>query len=128
MTKQEELEHINSLLQSNLSNDNCITEKCHAENAGFSNAAFGSDNYAESGLPSEYFALSRSTQPSLVLVRSDFFSFCEKMGTPSASPMASSVAKSLNRECHCNCGNNCCTCNASMVKPKTYHCTVAGCN
>lgn len=128
MTKQEELEHINSLLQSNLSNDNCITEKCHAENEGFLSAAFGSDNYAESGLPSEYFALSRSTQPSLVLVRSDFFSFCEKMGTPSASPMASSVAKSLNRECHCNCGNNCCTCNASMVKPKTYHCTVAGCN
>ena len=128
MTKQEELEHINSLLQSNLSNDHCITEKCQRENMGFSSTAYGCESSPTSDLPSEYYALSQSVQPSLVLVRGDFFSFCERMEGLNTSPVSSNMPKSVNRECHCNCGNNCCTCNAHMVKPKVYHCTFAGCN
>ena len=128
MTKQEELDHINSLLQLHLGGENCINEKRQKEDNAFAFSGNGCFDGYKPDLASEYYSLSQCTQPSLVLVGGDFFSFCEKMKSSSPVSTYAPPENPVPHVCHCNCGNNCCTCNAPVVKPKTYHCTVAGCN
>lgn len=128
MTKQEELDHINSLLQLHLGSENCINEKRQKEDNAFAFSGNGCFDGYKPDLASEYYSLSQCTQPSLVLVGGDFFSFCEKMKSSSPVSTYAPPENPVPHVCHCNCGNNCCTCNAPVVKPKTYHCTVAGCN
>ena len=79
MTKQEELDHINSLLQLHLGSENCINEKRQKEDNAFAFSGNGCFDGYKPDLASEYYSLSQCTQPSLVLVGGDFFSFCEKM-------------------------------------------------
>ena len=126
MTKQEELEHLNRIIQDKVS-CNCVEDVC---SQAVPHCLVPKDESKVlpclPSIQSEFDAILHATQPSLVVVPSSFFTYQQQ------SQSVQSVAtkpKEVNLPC-CSCGgnNNCCVCQHSTIIPKRYKCTFHGCN
>ena len=137
MTKQEELEHINNLIELKVRSENLVAEK----------KGYGIVNTSEQAcinpisndlIQEEFVKIYNCQQPSLVVVPESFFHYCNTMPSQQPIPCIQPVVQCANSipvqstpstiPCCCGCNNNCCCCNAPAVTPKKYHCSVAGCN
>ena len=144
MTKQEELEHINQLIDLKVSSETLAFDNKKEDKVSsfdFVNNTSGK----EYCIQDEFVRILNSPQPSLVVVPELFFRFCSSLPyqpiMPTTLPLLPEVPSvsqpsCINPQCcehssvQCTCGgnNNCCCCNSQFIAPKKLHCTVAGCN
>ena len=137
MTKQEELEHINNLIELKVRSENRVAEK---KGDGIVNTSEHAciNPISNDLIQEEFVKIYNCQQPSLVVVPESFFHYYNTMSSQQPMPCIQPVVQCANSipvqstpstiPCCCGCNNNCCCCNAPSVTPKKYHCSVAGCN
>ena len=126
MTKQEELEHLNRIIQDKLDcdwvEDVCSQALPHCLVPKDENKVLP----CLTPIQSEFESILHSTQPSLVIVPSSFFSYQQQ--PQSIQPVVSKPKEESLPCCSCGGNNNCCVCQHSTIIPKRYKCTFHGCN
>ena len=92
MTKQEELEHINRLLETKIASDESMMVK-RCENGSSLAMPMNTSPFPRNRIEDEFTQILQTKKQSLVIVPTEFFSFAETAAMPPASysPM-------------CNCG------------------------
>lgn len=132
MTKQEELEHINNLIQLKINSENLIQEKKDERVINVTESLHM--NSVSTAMEEEFKEIYKCQKPSLIIVPGSFFQYCSRLQsqvTPAPPVNLTTCPPQVAPQpipCQCGGNNNCCCCNSSVVAPKKYRCTAAGCN
>ena len=125
MTKQEQLEHINRLIQEQMNFRGM--EDFYSSGLYSSPIPSSTANMpcVQESMQAEFEHIIHSTQPALVVVPNSFFSYY-----PSAVKVESSTGFEPSNAATCSCGGNnncCCHCQKTVTTPKKYQCPFRGC-